>query len=307
MTSSQFLGSILNAVTDHIVVIDGTGSIVLANHAWVSFGVRNSCLSGTSWRGVNYLKVCDASAEMGDTFGEEAAGGIRQVIGRVRDDFYFEYPCHSPDKKRWFMMRVTSFVYQEKRYYVIAHQNITERKLAEEKVEALSRIDGLTNIPNRRNFDEFLHNEWRRCARLGLPITLVLIDLDHFKLLNDHYGHHVGDDCLKQIGSILLRFARRPGDLCARYGGEEFAVVFGNTDSKEASIMVDNLLEEIRELRIPNVMSPVLPVVTASAGLMTMYPDRQNEGDVLIAGADTLLYMAKENGRNRVVCNESLS
>jgi diguanylate cyclase (GGDEF)-like protein len=204
------------------------------------------------------------------------------------------------------MMRVTPFSLQHHFFYVISHQNITERKLAEEKMLNLSRLDGLTRIANRRYFDEFLQEEWRRCARLKLPISLAMIDLDHFKLLNDTYGHQAGDDCLRKMGTVLKKIARRPGDLCARYGGEEFAVVLGNTGSESALMLMNELLDDIRGLNIPNRHSPVMPTLTASIGLMTMCPEPKSNENMLIEAADEQLYCAKESGRNRICRSDNV-
>lgn len=227
--SHEALRLILDSITEHIVVIDDMGTIQYANKSWSDFGSKNACSVGVNWRGINYIDECDKAAAMGNDFGEKARNGILSVINKEMPAFYFEYPCHSPDEKRWFMMRVTALQMSCQDYFVISHQNITERKLAEEEVKNLARLDGLTDIPNRRAFDEFLYNEWRRCLRLKLPISLAIVDLDHFKLLNDIYGHQSGDECLIKIGALLKEFASRPGDICARYGGEEFALVWGGT------------------------------------------------------------------------------
>ena len=300
--SYAFLRSILDTVTDHIVAIDKKGNILFVNNTWKSFGKDNSCLMAESWDGVNYLNECDKAAKMGDDFGIQAAKGIRSVISKETEDFYFEYPCNSPDEKRWFMMRVTPFTLENIDYFVISHQNITERKLAEEKLLDLSRLDGLTGIANRRYFDNFLEEEWRRCHRLGLPISLAIIDLDYFKLLNDHYGHQTGDECLKAVAKSLKQFVRRPSDLCARYGGEEFSLVFGNTGTDQAKVLINKALEEIRLLNIPNEESPTHPTLTASIGLTSMLPDEKSNEHELLKRADDLLYDAKRNGRNQVVC-----
>lgn len=299
--SYQFLKSVLDTITDHIAVIDQMGVIRFVNKNWVLFGLKNSCLITDCWKNINYIQVCDDSAAMGDEFGLKAAEGIRKVINAEQKLFYLEYPCHSPDEKRWFMMRVTPFQLKGKFFCVISHQNITERKLAEEEVLNLSRVDKLTNLPNRRHFDEFINNEWSRCARLEMPITLAIIDLDYFKLLNDTYGHRAGDECLKKVGAILKQFARRPSDLCGRYGGEEFALVFGNTTIAQSFSRINTLLNTIRELSIPNEKSPIMPVMTASIGLATIYPSDQKTQQELFEAADRLLYCAKKNGRNQVV------
>jgi len=303
--SYEFLKSVLDTVTEHIVVIDSQGEILFVNKRWSSFGQENACLMNESWKGVNYLSECDKATSMGDRFGVKAASGIRSVITGDKNEFYFEYPCHSPNQKRWFMMRVAPFTVENHRCFVISHQNITERKLVEEEVLYLSRIDGLTEIANRRHFNQFLANEWKRCQRFGMPITLAIIDLDHFKLLNDTYGHQAGDECLKSVGQVLKGFATRPSDLCARYGGEEFAIVYGNVHLDKAQALVSKLLDGIRSLNIANEKAPTLPILTASIGLSTMYPSKENKERELIKEADKSLYLAKENGRNQVFYKHS--
>ena len=176
--SCRFLSHILDSIPDHIAVIDENGKIQYANKSWSAFGENNACALGDEWIGVNYIEECKKAAAMGDAFGLQAYEGIRSVMERGDPGFYFEYPCHSPDEKRWFMMRVTPFQISGEKYFVISHQNITERKLSEEKVKELARMDGLTNIPNRRTFDAFLHEEWRRCARLKKPIIELSINHD---------------------------------------------------------------------------------------------------------------------------------
>lgn len=300
---NRFLDKILNSVTEHIAVIDARGVICYVNKSWVIFGESNQCLAIKDWRGTNYLEICDQSAALGDDFGRRAAEGIRQVVNSDTDAFYLEYPCHGPEEQRWFMMRVTPFALEESAYFVISHQNITERKIAEERVLAISRLDGLTGIANRRCLDNFLQDEWQRCARLKIPISLAMIDLDHFKLLNDAYGHQFGDDCLRKVSRLLKKSARRPSDLCGRYGGEEFAMIFGNTGADAAAKIVTRLLAAVRGLEIPHKYSPTHSLVTVSIGLATMYPDTESTPEGLLKTADELLYKAKKNGRNQIACS----
>lgn len=237
----------------------------------------------------------------GDELGRRAADGIKQVIEFERELFYLEYPCHGPEKKRWFLMRVTPFALAGERYFPISHQNITERKLAEEEVLRLSLMDGLTGIANRRSFDDFIERKWRRCVRMHEPLSLAIIDIDHFKLLNDTYGHQQGDAYLKRVADVLQRFARRPGDMCARYGGEEFAIVYGITAGEQSLTLANRILDAIRALNIPNRNAPERALLTASIGLASAQPTPENDMNELIKEADRLLYSAKENGRNRVV------
>jgi diguanylate cyclase (GGDEF)-like protein len=298
--SYEFLSLVLDSITEHIVVIDKTGAIQFVNKSWSVFGSKNACIIGGGWSGVNYIDECDKAASMGDEFGAKAGSGIRSVIEQRESIFYFEYPCHSPDEERWFMMRMTPFQLASESYYVISHQNITERKLAEDKDKNSARLDGLTNIPNRRTFDEFLQKEWNRCLRLKKPICLAMIDIDHFKLINDEYGHQAGDDALIQVGELLQEFANRPGDICARYGGEEFAIVWGDTSLIQAEQLANEILNKVIKLNIPNCKSPTKKTLTISIGLSITVPQKKNDESELICKADTLLYKAKNKGRNRL-------
>ena len=298
--SYQFLSLVLDSITEHIVVIDETGEIQFVNKSWSAFGNKNACMIADDWSRMNYLEECDKASAMGDEFGTQAGFGIRSVIENQAPIFYFEYPCHSPDEKRWFMMRVTPFNTDGRNYFVISHQNITERKLAEEEVKNLARIDGLTDIPNRRAFDEFLLGEWSRCTRLKKTICLAIVDLDHFKLLNDNYGHQSGDECLIKVGKLLKKFVNRPSDMCARYGGEEFVMVWGDTSIEQGKLWANKLLKEIVDLNIANSGSSTKNCLTASIGLAAMIPTRDDEESELIGKADSMLYRAKEAGRNRV-------
>ncbi len=294
-----FLKSVLDSVKDHIVVIDQYGEIKFYNKSWSCFGDENNCAAST-WCGLNYLAECDNATRSGDEFGAKAGEGIRDVIAGNKAEFYFEYPCHSPCEQRWFMMRVTPFKMDRQCFYVISHQNITERKLAENEVFNLARLDGLTNILNRRTFDELLGSEWKRCSRSHTPISLALIDLDYFKLLNDYYGHQSGDDCLIRVGALLRSFANRTGDICARYGGEEFALVWPGTSLENAQHMAQNVVKQIAELKILNEHSPVNQYLTASIGVAQMIPTVEYDKADLINRADNMLYQAKKQGRNCV-------
>lgn len=299
-TSYDFLRHVLDAITDHIIVIDAAGDIQYANQKWSACSDDHAPTVDSAWRGANYLDECDKAAAMSDGFGAEAGAGIRSVIEQQEDVFYFEYPCHSPEQKRWFMMRVSPFCLKEARYFVIAHKDITERKLAEEMAISLARMDGLTQIPNRRAFDEFLQQEWKRCARLKKPMSLAILDLDYFKLLNDRCGHQAGDDSLIKVAQLLKNFASRPGDICARYGGEEFAIAWADTSLEQAKRLAARLLKEIAQLHIPNSDSSAASYLTASIGLAEVFPSRKTDESQLISKADKMLYQAKEKGRNRV-------
>ena len=301
--SKEFLKSILDTISKHIVVIDEKGDIQFVNRSWQTFGDENNCQCNTQWEEQNYLAICQSAAQQGDEFGAQALSGISQVINQQLTEYYLEYPCHSNTDKRWFLMRAVPFEHASKRFIVISHINISERKIAEQQVQELARIDGLTLIANRRHFDDFYKQEWSRCARLKHPMSLAMIDLDNFKSLNDNFGHLVGDICLKEVAKLLPDYTRRPGDLCARYGGEEFVLVLGNTQSHQAQKLVTRFMAALNTLQLPELAGHPL---TVSIGLATIYPSSIDDAMLLIEMADSALYQAKEAGRNQLVVADNI-
>ncbi len=165
----------------------------------------------------------------------------------------------------------------------------------------LATVDGLTGIPNRRRFDEYLMQEWNRALREQTPLSLILSDIDYFKAFNDHYGHVAGDECLRKVAQTLAQSTVRITDLTARYGGEEFSCILPNTDTVGLIKFGNQLRESIHALRIPHAYSSVAPYITISLGGTTMIPDRETSPLLLIGQADEQLYKAKDGGRNRLI------
>ena len=179
-----------------------------------------------------------------------------------------------------------------------------ELKRHRDLLENLSSHDGLTGIPNRRRFDEALDLEWRRSGREAYAISLIMIDIDHFKAYNDNYGHIAGDECLRRVADCLFTMVNRPGDLMARYGGEEFAGILPMTGLKDAARLAEKMLTAVGGLAIPHLYSPTCDRVTISLGVATACSGGGMKSVALVEGADDCLYRAKNDGRNRVVSRD---
>ncbi|MDC7235240.1 MAG: diguanylate cyclase [Spirochaetales bacterium] len=183
--------------------------------------------------------------------------------------------------------------------FALANRTI-ELERSNRRLEQISHIDGLTGLFNRRFFDRKLTEEWKRQARTGHTLSLILCDIDHFKLFNDTYGHPAGDECLKKIAAVLNSNHLRDQDSTARYGGEEFAIILPDTDRKGALMVAEKLLDDIRQLKIPHSSSSVCDWVTMSMGVASTVPLNENKPSDLLSASDKALYKSKENGRNRV-------
>lgn len=170
-----------------------------------------------------------------------------------------------------------------------------------DQLHQISTIDGLTGIANRRHFDTFLHQEWQRAQRSDHAISVIFIDIDHFKEFNDHYGHVAGDDTLRAIAEALTRVVHRASDLVARYGGEEFVCVLPGTDLEGAELVAERIQKEIRDLDIAHEHSTRSGRVTASFGVASSKPAHGGSScEALLAQADGQLYRAKRQGRDQV-------
>lgn len=181
---------------------------------------------------------------------------------------------------------------------VQAHINL---KVKTDMLEQLASLDGLTNIPNRRKFDEVIENEWKRSLRYHFPLSVIMIDVDQFKQFNDHYGHAAGDTCLQEVAKALKNCLKRPYDLIARYGGEEFVVVLPDVDTFGAKLVGERMKQAVEDLHISHGKSSVFNRVTVSLGVATIHPQENKNSHVdVVEAADQFLYKAKASGRNRM-------
>ncbi|MFO1192420.1 MAG: diguanylate cyclase [Rhodoferax sp.] len=189
---------------------------------------------------------------------------------------------------------------------VVARAEVTdlvrkEQMLAQanENLSRQSTTDGLTGVANRRKFDEMLSIEWQRAARSGGSLSLLLVDIDHFKRFNDHYGHVAGDECLRKVAHLLAGCVRRAGELLARYGGEEFVLLLPGADMEHARDLAERCLQAIHRAHIPHGSSPTCDHVTFSIGVAQVYPAGARDPEGLVNAADTAMYRAKMDGRAR--------
>lgn len=190
----------------------------------------------------------------------------------------------------------------------LAERNELETSLykAQDELRGLAATDALTGLGNRRAFDESLEREWTRAIRYREPISLALLDIDHFKRFNDHYGHKPGDECLAKVGHLLTETVFRPGDMIARYGGEEFAIILPGTSAEGALQVAERVRQIVEHQGWRHIGSPE-GCITVSVGVATIEPTPRQAKSALFEQADAALYKAKAQGRNRVECARPVS
>jgi len=215
-----------------------------------------------------------------------------------------------PVKKIEFMVRINSAIKlrKETKARIEREKELLElsKKLKKmnQKLEKMALVDGLTNISNRRLFDKTIKKELKRAKRENDPLSLIMIDIDNFKAYNDTYGHQQGDQCLKEVASVLTENTKRAADFAARYGGEEFAVILPDTAKKGAVKIAEDIRKEIMELELEHENSITADCVTVSLGVSSICTDQEIDQQLVnsfIDKSDQALYQAKENGKNQVV------
>ncbi len=200
-----------------------------------------------------------------------------------------------------YRLRIAAHERRERALMQIVDERTQQLRAANDRLREMSLMDALTGVANRRSFDEALHREWHRALRTGRALSLVMIDVDHFKAYNDHYGHQGGDACLQSVAAALRNTVNRSTDVVARYGGEEFAVILvDNAGDRPATFVAERLRRAVASLELPHATSSVGSHVTVSLGAATVIPQHDLTPTALIAAADAALYRSKTEGRNRV-------
>jgi diguanylate cyclase (GGDEF)-like protein len=300
--SEQFARSTIDTVPETICVLDKTGVIIAVNQAWRDFYDANfdNPQSINYALGTNYLQAYESVIGAGATEAPLMAQGLAAVLAGERDLFSLEYPCDSPTEKRFFFARVKRFL-GDSGHVLVAHGNITERKMLELELARMAQTDVLTGLNNRRHFIQLSETELSRTSRHGGPLSVVMLDIDHFKHINDTHGHQIGDTVIQMLAGIC-REQLRDLDVIGRLGGEEFAVTMPNADHAQAMVVAERLRQAIEaaSLQLPQ---GLLVRFTVSIGVTTQ-PNGLHHGatklDTLLDQADQALYRAKNNGRNQV-------
>ncbi|WP_409567863.1 diguanylate cyclase domain-containing protein [Rugamonas sp. DEMB1] len=278
-------------------IIEADGRIQFTNPACDKYlGYREGELSG---RSIGELLNPLVAREYLDYFERYGAApetahshGTREVIIR-----------HCDGRSVCMDLTLTPMYLRQPLFIGLLH-DITHHKLSEDALQRAAMVDPLTKIANRRHFDSFLEKEWQRALRSGQPLSLVVLDVDHFKLYNDTLGHPAGDACLAQVAQAVSSHALRPTDLAARYGGEEFVLLFAETDADSAHLLAEAIRAHIEALQLPHPRSPTSPWITVSIGVSTIHPNQFDSTEALFVAADRAMYVAKEGGRNQVRANK---
>jgi len=299
-TANLELDQIFDRSTSGIWVIDSRFEILRMNQTL-------SNLAGKSKGKVRGLKCYDV-------FPTSLCGGPDCPLTRImKGNDFFECDIEKKDAKgakMSFLLTATSFfgLAGELMGMVAEFKDVTSRRQAEKalkkanlELQRLSVLDDLTQVANRRRFDEAIRQEWQRLSRDRAQLSLIFCDIDYFKLYNDTYGHQAGDNCLRAVAETIRANCQRPGDFVARYGGEEFTVILPNTGPEGAGHLAEDIRKEIERLKIPHMQSQVSRYVTLSLGISCVFPSTDIPPETLIGAADKALYEAKNQGRNRTV------
>ena len=286
---------LINQTSDSLLIVNpDTGQLIDFND-----GAADNL--GYSRDELNQLKITDFDISI------DGDGAWKNMVKKITISGDWIYQgSHQNKEGHQFPVEVAfKFISRDDCNYLVAvARDITERKKVEQQLMDLSNRDGLTGVYNRRFMDETLNAEWNRLKRDKAPLSLIMIDVDHFKLYNDAYGHQAGDHCLKNIAQVLEGTVNRPADFVARYGGEEFIAILPNTDSEGASYIAEDFRSGIAALELVHRESTTSDFVSVSVGCASMVPSPKDMPTVLVELADKALYQAKSQGRNRVVLSQ---
>lgn len=292
---SQRLRMIVDNMAEGLMIIETTGRIQYTNHACDSYlGYEAGRLAGQSIAQLLAAPLAQEYLAWFDRCAADPEGAPRQGAREVS--------IHHRDGSAQPMdLTITPMQVAGEQVFIGLLHDISHRKQYESSLERAALVDPLTRIANRRHFDNFFEQEWQRAVRSIEPLSLLVLDVDHFKLYNDALGHAAGDLALRAVATVLQAHAMRPADLAARYGGEEFVVLFGETGADAARVLAEAIRAGVEALKIPNPKSPTSEWITASIGVSTIVPNQLDDAAKFFVAADRAMYAAKDAGRNGVM------
>ncbi len=322
LASERFARSTVDALTAHIAILDEQGVIIAVNQAWRNFATQNPPAPSNFAQGINYLKLCESATGPCSEDALSVAAGIRSVLTGEGSEFELEYPCHSPTQQRWFVARVSRFGDDGPVRVVVSHENVTTRRLLQEKLRHDSLHDTLTGLPNRMLFNDRVEQCLKSFKRNpGKRFAVLFIDLDRFKIINDSLGHAAGDKVLITIAERLNTCLRKTDTVgreeqavttilshdddshtVARLGGDEFTVLLENLrDDADAARVADRILDLLSQ---PIAFAEHELSTTASIGIVNGSESYANAHD-LLRDADSAMYRAKADGKSRYTLFDS--
>ncbi len=287
-----------------VLVLDRHGALLAYNRAWkrMADGGKGCPFPRTTRVGSNYLEACRHID--GDAVAKRAFGGIQNVLRGSLPRYQLEYACEQDKGTHWFLLEAVPLAHDDGGLVLTLHditalkqlQAEQERKIKEleaknYELDQMAIRDPLTGMYNRRFFDEVLAREWRRFQRTGEPFTVIIMDLDGFKTINDRYGHEAGDQALREVG-VALRNLLRESDLVARVGGDEFAALLPRTDEDGAKPVTDKLRSSVKKLRVLSHQNRLAISLSFGAATVPGYPPASSAAELLRV-ADKRMYEAK--------------
>ncbi|NMM15039.1 MAG: diguanylate cyclase [Rhodoferax sp.] len=294
LSSVRFQQTVFDSLSAQIAVLDRHGTVIQTNAAWWKYAIDNELAETPSFGGSNYLEILDCLTAQDQETVLAASAGIASVASGEVSDFQLPHPFYTPLDKRWFTMKVTP-VHDVEERVVVSHEDVTRLKAAELASLTLANIDALTGALSRRNFLNLAEQELARAARYELPLMVLMLDLDHFKHINDHHGHAAGDVVLqafvKTVAGVL-----RESDLIGRIGGEEFAVLLPSTTLEGGRSLAQRIIESVRTSPVEVNGALLSFTVSIGAGCLSSETSFAN----LLGLADVALYKAKNGGRDRL-------
>ena len=294
LAAARFQQAVFDSLAAQIAVLDRHGTVIQTNAVWRKYALDNGLAESPYFFGGNFLEILDRMTGHDQKTTQAASAGIASVVTGGASSFQFVQPFFTPLDARWFMMRVMP-VHDISERVVVSLEDVTELKAAELASQTLANTDVLTGALSRRNFLNLAEQELARSTRYELPLMVLMLDLDHFKRINDHYGHAAGDAVLvsfvKTVKDVL-----RESDLIGRIGGEEFAVLLPNTSLEGGRALAQRIIERVRANPVDVAGECIAYTVSVGAGCLSS----ETSFSGLLGVADTALYRAKNAGRDRL-------